>query len=201
MSKDTVAHRNHWDKKYSQGNTHADYIPDSDLVKLIHHFPTSGLALDVACGTGRNSFFIAEHGLDVICLDFSVKGLKFLKQHRSGEPVSKKLFPIQADLSNTPLPNETFDAVFVIRYLDRTAFSSYLDALKPNGLLFFKAFNINHLKTKPGFNQDYLLDKQELIDTFKDNEIIVSNDSKYNKDEESMILIRKHPAKSVIKSG
>ena len=191
MNKDTVSHRNHWDTKYSQGNTHADYIPDPDLFRLIHHFPTSGLALDVACGTGRNSFFIAEHGLDVVCLDFSSEGLNFLKQHRSHEPITQKLFPIQADLSDIPLPTEKFDAVFVIRYLDRTAFDSYLDALKLGGLLFFKAFNVNHLKTKPGFNQEYLLDKQELIDRFKDNEIIASNDSKDNNDEESMILIRK----------
>ncbi len=196
MNTDTIAHRIHWDKKYAQGNTHAAYNPDPDLIKLIHHFPSSGLALDVACGTGRNSFFIADYGLDVVCLDFSTEGLNFLKQHRSSEPIAKKLFPVQADLSNTPLPAATFDAVFVIRYLDRTAFNSYLQALKPSGLLFFKAFNINHLNSKPDFNPDYLLNKQELINAFKDNEIITTNDLNNNEDEESMILVRKSQAKN-----
>ncbi len=200
MGTDTISHRNHWDKKYAQGNTHASYIPDLDLANLIHHFPTSGLTLDVACGTGRNSFFIAEHGLDVVCLDFSAQGLNFLKHHRCSEPITKKLFPIQADLSNTPLPDESFDAVFVIRYLDRTAFRSYVKMLKPKGLLFFKAFNTNHLNSKPNFNPNYLLNKQELISTFADNEIIATNDSQNNEDEESMILVRKQPAKSLMKN-
>ena len=197
MSTDTISHRIHWDKKYARGNTHSNYVPDSDLVSLIHHFPTSGLALDVACGTGRNSFFIAERGMDVVCLDFSAAGLNFLKNHRFDEPIAKKLFPIQADLSNTPLPDETFDAVFVIRYLDRTAFGSYLNILKPDGLLFFKAFNTNHLNNKPDFNPNYLLKPAELTNAFSDNEIITTNDLKDNKDEESMILIRKPPIKAV----
>ncbi len=190
MAQDTKAHQTHWDSKYSRGNTHSDYVPDKDLVKLIHHFPTNGLALDVACGTGRNSFFIAEHGLDVVCMDFSSKGLNYLKQHRADEPVSKKLFPVQADLTQLSLPKNNYDAVFVIRYLDRGAFPSYTDTLKPGGLLFIKAFNLNHLKRKPNFNPDFLLNPGELASTFKQFEIIYTNDDESTADFESVILIR-----------
>ena len=190
MPQDTKSHQLHWDNKYSKGNTHAEYQPDPDLINLIDQFPTSGLALDVACGTGRNSFFIAQHGLDVVCMDFSNEGLNYLKQHRNEEPVAKKLFPIQVDLTDISLPKSKYDAIFVIRYLDRNAFQTYLDALKPKGLLFFKAFNVNHLKSKPNFNPEYLLDKEELIYAFRDQEVIMSNDSVTNTDEESIILVK-----------
>ena len=187
---DTADHQRQWDQKYTLGNTHADYQADNDLVKYIDCVPASGIALDVACGTGRNSFFLAEHGLDVICMDFSAQGLKFLKQHRANQAITKKLFPVQADLTKTPLPDRCFDLVVVIRYLDRQAFPAYLQALKPGGLLFFKAFNLNHLKRKPGFNPDYLLSPGELIQQFNGLEILHSNDHNSMTDFESFILLR-----------
>ena len=188
---ETRDHQRLWDEKYAQRNTHADYHGDEDLIRHIGYAPKSGIALDVACGTGRNSFIVAEHGLDVICMDFSAKGLEYLKQHRANEAVSKKLFPIQADLTKSPLPNTHFDLVIVIRYLDRLAFSSYLDALKPGGLLFFKAFNLNHLQRKPNFNPDYLLKPGELIAQFNDQSILQTNDAKDLTDFESFILLKK----------
>jgi len=191
VTKKTKSHQTHWDNKYLTGNTHSDYRPDQDLVNLIHHFPSTGLVLDVACGTGRNSFFLAEHGLDVVCMDFSREGLKYLKQHRSDEPISKRIFPVQADLSELSLPKNKYDGVFVIRYLDRNAFTSYIDAIKPNGLLFFKAFNRNKLKIKPDFNPDFLLDPGELVEAFKEHKLIYTNDSETITDLESVILIQK----------
>ena len=187
----TIDHQRIWDEKYAQRNTHADYHGDEDLVSYIGYAPKSGMALDVACGTGRNSFILAEHGLDVICMDFSAKGLAYLKQHRANQAASKKLHPIQADLTKIPLPNNCFDLVIVIRYLDRLAFSSYINALKTDGLLFFKAFNLNHLKRKPGFNPDYLLKPGELITQFNDQQILKTNDAKELSDFESFILIKK----------
>ena len=146
----TTAHQRHWDKKYAAGNTHADYQPDQDLVALIHHFKDDGKALDVACGPGRNSFFLAEHGLDVDCMDFSQQALNYLNQQRATKPkaIQKKLLPMQVDLSSNQLQKQHYDAIIVIRYLDRSAFSCYFEALKPDGRLFFKAFNINHLKRR-----------------------------------------------------
>ena len=193
----TIDHQRHWDQKYAQGNTHSDYQADSDLVKHIGYAPKSGMALDVACGTGRNSFFLAQHGLDVICMDFSAKGLNYLKQHQTDESVSKKLFPIQADLTKTPLPERFFDLVVVIRYLDRQAYSNYIGALKPDGLLFFKAFNLNHLKRKPGFNPDFLLQPGELARQFKDKKILHTNDAKDMTEFESFILLKNQATNSL----
>ena len=187
---DSHSHQKHWDKKYALGNTHADYKPDTDLVKLIHHFPDSGLALDLACGTGRNSFFIAQYGLDVVCMDFSIEGLKHLELQRSKFPLLKNIFPVQADLSTVTLAPHSYDALFVIRYLDRSAFASYFEALKPDGLLFIKAFNVNHLKRKKDFNPDYLLKPGELISQFANHEVLHTNDDKNIMDFESMILIK-----------
>lgn len=187
---DTAEHQRHWDDKYASGSTHADYRADDDLARHIAYAPGCGMALDVACGTGRNSFLLAEHGLDVICIDFSANALHYFKQHRAGESIWKNLIPIQADLTKIPLPGSMFDLVIVVRYLDREAISSYLQALKPGGLLFFKAFNLNHLKRKPDFNPDFLLTPGELRERFEGQMVLHSNDNKHMKESESFALLR-----------
>ena len=133
-----IEDQRHWDNKHARCLSHAGNRPDKDLVHHIGYAPESGLALDVACGSGRNSFLLAKHGLDVICMDLSAQGLKNLIAQQHDEALAKKLFPVQTDLTRVTLPDACFDLVVVIRYLDRRAFSGYLESLKTGGLLFLK---------------------------------------------------------------
>src|SRR5882724_1266274 len=41
------------------------------LVENVHLLPTHGRALDVACGLGAGSIFLARHGLKVVAWDIS----------------------------------------------------------------------------------------------------------------------------------
>lgn len=47
-------------------------------------------------------------------------------------------------------------------YLNRALFPALVQTLRPGGLLLYKTFNTNMLRTRPGFNPDYLLDPGEL---------------------------------------
>lgn len=193
---DTLAHRRHWDGKYARGNTHEEYRPDADLIRLSGYFPPTGLALDLACGTGRNSFFMAGRGFDVVCMDFSEQGFDYFRHQQANHPSAARVHPVLADLRRIPLPGNTFDVIVVIRYLDRGAFSIWIEALKPGGLLLFKAFNLNHLKRKPGFNPDYLLNPGELLKLCKDQKIKFTNDSPNITEFESLVLLEKYRADS-----
>ncbi|GIS91386.1 MAG: hypothetical protein CM1200mP20_14270 [Pseudomonadota bacterium] len=45
-------------------------------------------------------------------------------------------------------------------------------SLKPHGLLFYKTFNVHHLRSSPSFNPAYLLESGELRQVFGDLEPI-----------------------------
>lgn len=180
-----------WDKKYARSHPYGSSQPDADLIKYIGKVPDSGLALDIACGSGRNSIFLARHGLDVVCMDISTRALETLQSSAGDNPIAKKLYPVQADLTHTTLPSAGFDVVTVIRYLDRRAFSAYLQTLKTGGLLFIKTFNRNHLTRVPGFNPDYLVTPGELTRQFRGSDILHTNDDPKMEALESFILLSK----------
>jgi SAM-dependent methyltransferase len=64
-----------WDERYSGSELIWTAQPNMFLVREIEGLKP-GTALDLACGEGRNSIWLAEHGWDVTGVDFSSKGLE-----------------------------------------------------------------------------------------------------------------------------
>ena len=65
-----------WDVIH-EGQAHARPLADPTVVSLVTSLQ-SGTALDLGCGTGRHSLWLAEHGWDVTAVDFSRAGLSRL---------------------------------------------------------------------------------------------------------------------------
>ncbi|MEI6080781.1 MAG: methyltransferase domain-containing protein, partial [bacterium] len=58
-----------WNNFYSDENSQ---IPQtSNFLKQSLNFLRKGKALDIACGTGWNSFYLADNGFNVEAIDFS----------------------------------------------------------------------------------------------------------------------------------
>ena len=64
-----------WDERYQT----EDYIfgtePNEFIARIQSYLPTSGRALDLATGEGRNGVFLALHGLETEGVDMSKVGL------------------------------------------------------------------------------------------------------------------------------
>ncbi len=68
------------------------------------------LILDLACGVGRDTFYLAERGLDVVGVDAAESGLRLAKQ-RNPTQLRSPTF-VQADARQVPFPSETFEGIY-----------------------------------------------------------------------------------------
>jgi SAM-dependent methyltransferase len=152
-----------WNALYSQSNTGDDSVT---AVLSEHAFllPHTGTALDLASGLGGNAVFLARHGLAVTALDISSVAINKLTRYAAEHKLT-----INADQQHiTPesLKANRFDVIVVSRFLDRTLMNAIIDALKPNGLLFYQTFTREKATDTPPHNPDYLLANNELLALF-----------------------------------
>jgi len=125
-----------------------------------------GNALDLACGTGRNTHFLEDLGFIVDAVDLSDYALSRIKE----TPNIKK---IEVDLDTYDLEKNSYDLIVNTNYLNRRLMAQMIEALKDGGLIIFETFIEAHEKPEQGsMNPDYLLEKNELLKAFIDLDII-----------------------------
>ncbi len=89
-------------------------ITPPEVVELIRVEKVRGRALDLGCGTGTNSIYLAQHGLQVVGVDFAPKAIATArtKAKRAGVDVDFRV----ADVTRLDGldPRESFDLVLDI---------------------------------------------------------------------------------------
>lgn len=91
-------------------------------------------ALDIACGEGRNSIFLARRGFAVTGLDISEEGLAKARRRAAEDGVEIDF--IRADLEGYEF-TERFDLILNFNFLLRDLIPRMVDALNPGGVIFF----------------------------------------------------------------
>jgi len=124
-----------------------------------------GDALDIACGVGRNTHFIAEKGFRVDAVDLSDYALSQVKN-------DEKIQKIEVDLDTYNLESNKYDLIVNINYLSRRLFPQIKEALKSGGVVVFETFIIAHGDFSQPKNQEFLLRENELLHAFIGLEII-----------------------------
>ena len=122
-------------------------------------FRPGGEVLDLACGSGRHTRYLAALGFRVVAVDRDELALKALS---TLECVSVR----HADLEHAPWPlaGMRFDAVVVTHYLHRPLLPKILDALSPTGFLVYETFAAGNERFGKPSNPDFLLRPGELLD-------------------------------------
>lgn len=164
--------RERWDRRFAS----SDYIygrePARFLVDNVGLLPTSGRALDVAAGEGRNAVFLASLGLEVEAVDISEVGLA--KARELADEAGVAITTIVADLSDYSITPESYDVVVVINYLQRDLIDDLRAALKPGGVVVYETYTVAQLDI-PGahhMRREYLLEPGELRAMFEGFEIL-----------------------------
>lgn len=125
-----------------------------------------GVALDLACGTGRNTHFLEELGFNIDAVDLSDYALSQIKN-------TPNINKIEVDLDEYNLEEKKYDLILNCNYLNRRLMAQMIFALNEGGLIIFETFIEAHEKPEQGsMNPDYLLEKNELLKAFIDLDII-----------------------------
>ncbi len=148
-----------WDKRYQENSLEpraARVLTDN-----LHLLPKHGSALDLACGLGGNALLLAKHGLYVEAWDLSPVAIDKLTLRATGMTLTAHVRDVVAGL-----PQNRFDVIVVSYFLERRLAPAIVDALRPDGLLFYQTFNQNQCGRGPG-NPAYRLADNELLRLFK----------------------------------
>ena len=165
---------NRWDKKYLDRGYHVDLEPDPLLVEHANLFRKFDVVVDLACGTGRHSMFLAGLGCFVIALDYSRQALRRCNELAVESELS--IHAVAADLSVFRFAPHSLDAIVCFNYLNREVTGNLHAALKPGGVLLMKTFNHNIRAVKPKFNPAYLLASGELAKMHGNLQMVLLDD-------------------------
>jgi len=154
---------NKWNHIYSQSGQER-YLPTEVLAENDFLLPTTGTALDLACGLGANAIFLAEKGLAVTAWDISVAAIDKLTAYAIGQGLN--INARQEKITSESFAKCSFDVIVGSRFLDRTLSDAIIGALKPDGLLFYQTFTREKTSPRPPNNPDYVLGCNELLSLF-----------------------------------
>lgn len=130
----------------------------SDILSRYFFFAPKGRALDIACGNGRNSKFLAQKGFKVDAVDISNVALSQLPENDTSINI------ICQDIDTWQIPQNRYELIINIRFLDRRLFPMIKTGLKPGGVLIFESF-IDEQK-------NYCLKANELLHAFNSFKIM-----------------------------
>jgi len=139
--------KSYWNSFYNSdmGIKEAEFSPF--LGRLIGSL-RKGKTMDIACGTGRNAFYLAENGFDVEGIDYSDVAIEKCKA-RANSFKGNAEFKVQS-LDFFLMPIQKYDTVIVT---DFKASGRLIDEIKKGlvigGTLLLEVYTLNHLKNNP----------------------------------------------------
>jgi cyclopropane fatty-acyl-phospholipid synthase-like methyltransferase len=142
-----------YEKLYSK-NSDTKYVfghPEKELVKFLRSFNTKRTKmLDLGCGDGRNTVFLASKNYDVWGIDNSAYGLDIIKRQIKNTEISKHVHLIRKNLKTIKLKRRNyFDFIICVYTFHEIGLKGVRNivrqakfSVKPSGIIYF-AFFIN----------------------------------------------------------
>nr|WP_041303773.1 class I SAM-dependent methyltransferase [Mycolicibacterium rhodesiae] len=142
--------KEHWEQHYGERERVWSGRVNARLAEVAPELPV-GRALDLGCGEGADSVWLAERGWDVVGVDISDTALQRARSAAEARGVGDRIDFQQHDLSQT-FPDGEFDLVSAHFFhstlpLDRTRiFVRAAEAVKPRGTMLI----VDHSGPPPG---------------------------------------------------
>ncbi|OCA85748.1 hypothetical protein A8F94_12810 [Bacillus sp. FJAT-27225] len=171
-----------WNAKYEERLKEITMpIPNQRLTGMEPYLMSGGTALDIACGLGGNSYYLARLGYKVRGIDISDKAIQYVE-----EQAARNKLNIQAEVRDLTevgsfqFKANFFDLVVVAYYLDRRLFPSIHHWVKVGGYVFMDTYYHSPKLESQRVSNDFLLQSNELLREFRDWKVL-----SYEEDERS----------------
>jgi 2-polyprenyl-3-methyl-5-hydroxy-6-metoxy-1,4-benzoquinol methylase len=116
---------NDWNDIYSEGSIHTK--PSKEIVSLIPRLKAEGVVevLDVGCGTGRHSQYLAEQGFNVHGIDISEKAIQIAKANMNGCVINYNI----GTLVDLPYSSNSMDFILANHSLEYVSYKEIQKAV------------------------------------------------------------------------
>jgi tellurite methyltransferase len=154
-----------WNERYAGAGLYLGRSPSlflADNITLIKELAPGKKALDIACGEGRNSIFLARNGFDVAGIDISEEGLAKAEQWAKAEGLVVAFRCIDLE---TFAFSESCDLIINFNFLLRGLVPMMVEALNPGGVIVFDTI-LDTPTLERHHNREYLLQPGELREIF-----------------------------------
>lgn len=103
--------------------------------------PPNARILDLPCGFGRHSVWLAQMGHVITAVDIDAERVAATRQAAAALSGTNSVRFIEANAENPlPLPANFFDLAMVVHYYTPSIFEAVARVLKPGGYLIFETF-------------------------------------------------------------
>ena len=130
-----VSDQHHWDGRYAALGHPPVPRPPRHFPELAHHLPPSGTAIELACGRGEASVWLAQHGLTVTGYDVSPIAVAAARHLARTGGVGDRTTFTAADLSERPPASEPADLLLCHLYLPHLSGSDLLRLVADDGIV------------------------------------------------------------------
>jgi len=157
-----------WDTKYLQKSQLLN--PRKPSINLVNHLTkcVGKRALDLGCGAGRNTIYLAQNGFSVDALDIAQIALDALHVELQKQNLTKYVNTKLSDLDNFEAQKDSYDLALMCNFLDRELIEKVKRTLSLDGIFIIETYMIDENNEKKDSNQNYLLKKDELKQIFND---------------------------------
>ena len=120
-----------------------------------------GSVLDLACGDGRNSIYLARERFEVSGVDFSKEALERLESFSKDEGVEVETKVLDVDDKEDILSLDKFDNIVISNFKPTVEiFKTLPEILNEDGIIIFVTFNFRQAETSD-FPRKFCLEKEE----------------------------------------
>jgi 2-polyprenyl-3-methyl-5-hydroxy-6-metoxy-1,4-benzoquinol methylase len=146
-----------WNERYAQNQLVYGAAPNDFLLEMAQRLPTTGSALDIGAGEGRNALFLASRGLDVLAVDQSDVGMQ--KAMQIALERGLKLRTKTADLQDFDADGNSFDLISSIFVHLPSALREHVHRgvskwLKPGGFFLLETYAPDQIERNTGSPKD-----------------------------------------------
>jgi SAM-dependent methyltransferase len=160
------ADRQRWDERYEGAAAASPRPPDvlDGAEELQALLPRGGTAVDIACGAGGQSMWLAALGFEVVALDVSPVAIELTRSAAEAHDLAGKIDARVVDLDDG-LPADLHGVAVVVcqRFRGRELYGPISDVLRPGGMAIVSVLSVVGVDGRPG---EFHAPAGELVDAF-----------------------------------